>query len=160
MLLKHRLAIMGLFFFLSTSFVFGESSYGNPVDGRTYLTNGEFKTYNPEGQNVAKNEKVTISNVRLLTGEPDLKERVLVEELDSFIKSAENEAHAILAKNIAPARVLLQFNCQPNHHVVQIASQGSAQEAVLHELYDKTKALTPLKTSGEVIFQVEFNVSP
>lgn len=142
-----------------TNSAFGEESFENPVDGRKYNTDGEFKTYEPKNPRDINQEKITTKNVRLLTGEQELKDRIQIEDLAQFIKAAEKAAFISLAKNKAPALVLLQFNCQPNGHTVQIASQGDTQQAVLQELYDKTKTLAPLKTTGEVIFQVEFNVN-
>ena len=150
------------FLIMSTSFTsaHGEARYDNPVDHRSYITEGEFKTYKPETERDTTGQPVVTNGIRLLTGESDLKHRVRVEDLASFIKSAENRAYPILAKNNAPALVLVQFDCQPNRFEVKIASQGSPQESILQALYEAMKSLSPLQTRGEVTFQVELNVRP
>lgn len=150
------------FLIMSTSFTsaHGEARYDNPVDHRSYITEGEFKTNKPETERDTTGQPVVTNGIRLLTGESDLKQRVRVEDLASFIKSAENRAYRILAKNKAPALVLVQFDCQPNRFEVKIASQGSPQESILQALYEAMKSLSPLQTRGEVTFQVELNVRP
>ena len=145
---------------LFIGFAYAQAQYDNPVDGRSYVTEGEFKTYTPEKPRDTTWQKVVTNSIHLLTGEPDLKKRVRVEDLASFIKSAETKAYPILAKNQTPALILLQFDSQPNEHDVKIASQGNPQESILQELYDAMKELTPLRTTGEVMFQVEIHVRP
>ena len=144
---------------MTTSFspVHGEARYDNPVDHRSYITEGEFKTYKPETERDTTGQAVVTNGIRLLTGDPELKQRVRVEDLASFIKSAESRAYPILAKNNAPALVLVQFDCQPNRFEVKMASQGSPQESILQALDEAMKSLSPLQTRGEVIFQVELN---
>lgn len=138
----------------------GQERYDNPVDHRSYVTEGEFKTYKPDSEQDTSGQSVVTNGIHLLTGEPDLKQRVRVEDLASFIKSAEDKAYPILAKNKASALVLVQFDCQPNRFEVKMASQGNPQESILQALYEAMKSLSPLKTKGEVIFQVELNVRP
>ena len=158
----HIPSIIGGFLILSTSFssAHGQARYDDPVDHRSYVTEGEFKTYKPKTERDTTGQPVVTNGIRLLTGEPDLKQRVRVEELASFIRSAENKAYPILAKNNAPALVLVQFDCQPNRFEVKIASQGNPLESVLQALYEAMKTLPPLQTTGEVIFQVELYVRP
>jgi hypothetical protein len=116
--------------------------------------------YQPENPRDTSGQKVFTDHVNLLTGQQDLEKRVRVEDLASFIKSAEAKAYPILARNRGSALILLQFNCKPNKYDVTIASQGNTEESILQALYDAMKALTPLKTSGEVIFQLEIHVRP
>jgi hypothetical protein len=94
----------------------------------------------------------------LLTGEPELKTRITVEDMVAYIKQAEARAYAELAKNKSAMAALVQFNCQPEKCEVKLASQGQAEEATLQALYDALSKLPPLKTTGEVIFQLTFNV--
>ena len=147
---------------MTTSFspAHGQDRYDNPVDHRSYVTDGKFRIYKPSIERESTGQTVVTNGVRLLTGEPDLKQRVLVEDLASFIKSAESKAYPILAKNNAPALVLVQFDCQPNRFEVKIASQGNPQESILQALYEAMKSLSPPQTKGEFIFQVELNVRP
>lgn len=153
-----KIALSSLCLLLFTGPVFAEAKYENPVDGRTYVTEGQFKTYNPEHPRDQSYRKVATNGIRLLTGDPQLRERVQVNDLAAFIQAAEEKAYAILAQNKTSALVLLQFNCAPNWHEVKIATQGTVPEALLQALYESMKKLSPLRTKGEVIFQLELNV--
>lgn len=135
-----------------------QSTYENPVDEKTYVTSGEFKTYKPDVPRNTRGQRVTTGGITLLTAEPQLKERVKVEDLTGFIKAAEARAYTVLAKNKKAMVVLVQFNCQPGKCEVKLASQGEAAEATLQALYDSLVGLPALKARGEVAFQLKFDV--
>ncbi len=135
-----------------------QSRYGNPVDKQTYTTSGQFKTYKPDIPRDTHGQRVTTEGVTLLTGEPDLRSRVAVQDLANFIKTAEARAYPELAKNMKAMAALVQFNCKPGKCEVKLASQGEAAESTLQALYDVLSKLSPLDVSGEVVFQVKFNV--
>jgi len=145
---------------LAAPVVCAESHYVNPVDKKIYKTLGQFKTYAPDVPRDTRGQQVTTQGVVLLTGEPDLKLRVKVEDLSAYIKSIEGHAYSELAKNKTPMAVLVQFNCLPGKCEIKLASQGQAEEPTLKAFYDVLSMLDPLKTTGEVIFQVMFNVAP
>jgi hypothetical protein len=135
-----------------------QSRYDNPVDKKTYITPGQFKTYQPAVPRDDRGQRVTTQDIRLLTGEPDLKARVKVEDLAAFVKAAEVRAYAELARNKSAMEALVQFNCKPTKCEVELASQGKADKAILQALHDALTKLPPLKTTGEIIFQVRFSV--
>jgi hypothetical protein len=135
-----------------------QSRYDNPVDKKTYETSGEFKTYQPALRRDTSGQRVTTAGVTLLTGEPQLKSRVKLEELAAFIEAAEVRAYSELEKNKAPMAALVQFNCQPGRCEVKLVSQGQAENSTLQAIYDSLSNMAPLKATGEVIFQVEFRV--
>lgn len=137
-----------------------QSRYENPVDKKTYETSGQLRHYRPAVPRDTSGQRVTTQNVVLLTGEPDFKARVSVEDLAVFIKAAELRAYVELAKNKAAMAALVQFNCQPGKCEVKLASQGQAEEATLQSLHKSLSKIPPLKATGEVIFQVRFNVGP
>jgi len=135
-----------------------QSRYDNPLDNKTYETSGEFKTYQPASPKDTRGQRVTTAGVTLLTGEPELKSRVKVEELAAFIKEAEVRAYSELEKNKSPMSALVQFNCQPGKCQIKLASQGQAEKSTLQAIYDSLSKMVPLNATGEVIFQVEFRV--
>ena len=135
-----------------------QSQYENPVDKKTYVTSGQFKTYQPNTPRDTRGQRVRTEGIILLTGEPDLKLRVQVQDLADFIKSAEASAYIELAKNKKAMAALVQFNCQPGKCDIKLASQGEAEKATLQALHESLSKLPPLKLSGEVAFQVKFNV--
>lgn len=136
-----------------------QSRYENPVDKKTYQTSGQFKKYQPATPRDVRGQRVTTEEVILLTGEPDLESRVKVEDLTAFIKTAEARAYPELAKNKTAMVALVQFNCQPGKCEVKLASQGAAEGGTLQGLYESLSKLAPLRASGEVAFQVKFNVA-
>jgi hypothetical protein len=138
--------------------VAAQSRYENPVDKKIYETSGQFKTYQPSVPRDTRGQRVTTQNIMLLTGEPDLKVRVKVKDLAEYIKTAEACGYAELEKNKTAMSALVQFNCQPEKCEVKIASQGQAEETTLQALYDTLSKLPALRVTGEVAFQVMFNV--
>jgi len=145
---------------LPTPQVTAQSRYENPVDNKTYVTPGQFKTYQPAKARDTRGQRVTTQKVMLLTGEHDIKKRVKVEDLAEYIKAAEGRAYAELEKNKAAMTALVQFNCSPNKCQVKMASQGQAEEATLQALYDALAQLSPLRVTDDVAFQLMFNVGP
>ena len=135
-----------------------QSNYTNPIDGKTYTTPGEFRTYNPTNPKDQSKHRVKNEGITLLTGEPDVKARTSVEELARFLQEAEARTSKALDKNVGAAAVLVQFNCKPGQCTVQLAHDGKAQKSVLQGLYDSLSAMKPLQVSDEVIFQVTFKV--
>lgn len=135
-----------------------ESRYDNPVDKKTYVTPGEFKTYQPDKPRDQRGQRVTTEGVMLLTGEPDLKARTTVQELAAFIKEVEVRAYTELAKNKSAMSALVQFDCQPASCAIKLASQGDADKATLQALHDSLSRMPALKPRGDVAFQVKFNV--
>ncbi len=136
-----------------------QSRYENPVVQKTGETSGHFKTYHPVTSQDTTRQRVTTQHVVLLTAQSDLEMRVKVEDLATFIHSAEVQAYLVLAKNRSAMATLAQFNCYPGKCDVKLASQGQAEEATMQELYVALSSLTPPKVTGAVIFQVRFNVA-
>lgn len=134
------------------------SRYDNPVDRKAYVTSGEFKTYAPAVPQDTRGQRVTTAGVRLLTGEPDIKTRISAQDLAAFIKTVEAKASSELVRNKSAMAALVQFNCRPGKCEVKLVSQGQAENSTLQAFHDALIKLPPLKTSGEVIFQVEFRV--
>lgn len=135
-----------------------ESEYQNPVDGKTYVAPGGFKTYQPVVPRDTRGQRITTTGVTLLTSQADLQERTSVQELSLFIKSAEAKAYEVLARNKSAMVVLVQFNCAPGKCAVKLASQGEAENATLQKLYEVLTGLPALRTSGEATFQVQIRV--
>lgn len=135
-----------------------QSLYENSVDRKTYKASGQFETYRPNVPRDTRGQRVTTQNVMLLTGESDLKVRVKVEDLAAYIRMAEVGGYSELEKNKSAMAALVQFNCRPEKCEVKIGSHGAAEEATLTALYDTFSQLPTLKVTGEVAFQIVFNV--
>ncbi|MDP9607533.1 UNVERIFIED_ORG: hypothetical protein J2W38_007358 [Variovorax paradoxus] len=156
----HRFLLRGLLTSaaLASIAAVAQSRYENPVDGKTYETLGQFRTYVPAVPRQPGEHRTTTAGVTLLVGEAELQSRVKVEELAGFIKAVEARAYPELEKNKAPMALIVQFNCHPGKCEVKLVSQGNAEKSTLQALYDSLSKLAPLKATGEVIFQIEFRV--
>jgi hypothetical protein len=135
-----------------------ESEYLNPVDGKTYVAPGGFKTYQPEVPRNTLGQRISTIGVILLTSQADLQERTSVQDLSVFLKSVEAKAYEVLARNKSAMVVLVQFNCAPGKCAVKLASQGEAESATLQKLYAVLAGVPALRTSGEAIFQLQIRV--
>lgn len=136
-----------------------QSGSGNPAEQKTTATSDQSKTDHPAALQETKGQRVKMQHVTLLTTESDLAVRVKVEDLADFIQSAETQASIELSKNKSAMAALAQFNCRPGKCDVNLASQGQAEEARMQALYVALSKLPPPKVSGEIMFQVRFNVS-
>jgi hypothetical protein len=136
-----------------------QQRYDNPVDQQSYVTAGQWKTHLPATPRETRGQRVTTAGVLLLTGEPDVAARVTVADLGAYIKSVEALAYAELGQNKSAMKALVQLNCHPGKCAVAISTQGTADDARLQALHAALARTPPLKTTGEVVFQVAFNVA-
>lgn len=144
---------------LATATCHAEDRYDNPVDGMTYRTEGEFRTYEPEVRRIDPG-RVQNDGIVLLTGENEIGARTTVDDLVAFLEAAEKIAREALAANAGAGVVLIQFNCVPSRCEVQMAHQGEIDTAAMQATYDGVSALAPLATTGEVRFQLRLRVRP
>jgi hypothetical protein len=135
-----------------------ESSYANPADGTANVRPVQFKLYQPVTPRDQSKQRVKTEGVILLTGDSDIQNRITVADLSSFIRMVEQRAFAALENSKVPTQVMVQFSCIPNRCSIKIASDGKASNAVLQSLHDSLNAMPPLRASGEVIFQVKFQI--
>ena len=109
------------------------------------------------GEGTTKN-RVKTDVVRLLSSDGEMQSHTTADDLVAFIKTAQSKAYPILDESAAPAKVRVQFDCQPGQCEVALYTQGNARTPVLQALYDAMSGLAPLKCSGAASFQVQFSV--
>ena len=137
-----------------------ETAYPNPVDGRTYVAPGGWKTYEPKGGVKPSDKKVSLDGIRLLQSQDEIAARTTVEKLAAFIESARAAGDDVFSSYGKPAALLVQFTSAPGHHTVEIASQGEIPRELLQRYYDKLETLRPLDTTGQVRFQFGIRIAP
>tara|TARA_R110002072_G_scaffold302355_1_gene484888 strand:+ start:706 stop:1275 length:570 start_codon:yes stop_codon:yes gene_type:complete len=139
-----------------------DERFDNPVDKKTYIAEGGWKTYKPQQPApAAENARIHNGGVRLLTNQDELAQRTAVESLAAFIKRAEASAQSTLHEVTTNAQVLAQFTCTPEKHDVQLAHQGNVTQDQLQAFYDALLALEALPvSSGEVSFQLTIQIDP
>jgi hypothetical protein len=136
--------------------------YRNPVDQKTYVAPGGWKTYNPDVPRMEEpGKKVKCDQIRLLTAQDDIASRTTVEALTEFIKEAERLADQSFDKAGKPFRLLVQLYCRPAGHEVKVAHPGDAPQEMLQHYYDALTVAKKLPVKeGEVSFQLELSVNP
>ncbi|WP_435008730.1 hypothetical protein P12x_000002 [Tundrisphaera lichenicola] len=136
--------------------------YLNPVDGKTYVAPGGWKTHQPETRRPDEpGKKVKVENVRLLTSEADISIRTSVSDLATFLREAERLADETLGKSGRQFQVIAQFKCNPAGQQVELSYQGDATKELLQAYFDALEAAGKLPVKGgEVAFQIELTVSP
>ena len=82
-----RLILLTLLSFFGNSMAEDKSEmYQNPVDGKTYVAPGGWKSYQPtQGISPQENKKVIVAGIRLLSAQNDFEERSSVVELAAYL---------------------------------------------------------------------------
>jgi hypothetical protein len=139
-----------------------DEAFHNPVDNKTYVAPGGWKSYKPAVPRPDEpGKKVKTDQVRLLTSQDEIAARTTVKELTSFIKEAERLAEESLENSETPFRLMVQFNCKPDGHNVKLAHQGDAKQELLQRYHDGLTAAKKLPVrDGEVAFQLEMSIRP
>jgi hypothetical protein len=135
-------------------------AYQNPVDGRTYVSPGGWKTYLPQGK-VAPDStaKVRLASVRLLNPQSDFAE-LGVDVLSNYIKRVVSHAEASFAGGKG-GTILAQFTCGARGQSVKLASKGEVDKALLQKFYEQLAAMEKLEVKGrDLAFQVEIQIGP
>ena len=138
------------------------SQYQNPVDGKTYVTNGQWQDYQPQNpQPVAQDSKVVLDHVRLLTDQNTVAANLSTEQLSQYIKDVTAAVTGATEETSAPFQLMLQFELSPSDTPkLQLADRGGADNTVLRKVYDAALAVTAPSPSAQALsFQVMFNVN-
>ena len=135
-------------------------TYENPVDRKTYVAEGGWKTYSPDSpRDTEEKSRIHTGGIRLLTAQNDIAARTSVKSLAAFAKEAEKAAQESLGSVTTESTVLAQFTCTPTEHTVELAHQGAVTEDALQTFYDRLLALDKLPVaSHEVSFQLEIRI--
>jgi len=136
--------------------------YHNPVDKKTYVAPGGWKTHQPETPRPDEPaRKVKTERVRLLTSEADMAARTDVSAVVAYLREVERLADVSFGASGKHFRVMVQFTCKPAGHEVKLAHQGDATQELLQAYLDALIAAKKLPVrDGEVSFQLELSVSP
>ena len=138
-----------------------DKAYHNPVDGKTYVSEGGWRLYEPDvPRPEVPGQKVRTKAVRLLMSDDDIAAQTTVIELATFVKEAERLADETFSKSDQEATVLVQFDCIPSGHQVRLAYQGEVSQELLQQYYDALKGATKLPVKNDkVVFQLELLVN-
>ena len=137
--------------------MYPDEVYHNPVDKKTYVAPGGWKTYQPATPRPDEpGRELKIAHVRLLASEADVAARTDVSDLAAFLREAERLANVSFGSSGKQFRVLVQVTCGPSGHEVEMAHEGDATRELLQAYYDGLVAAKKLPVrEGEVSFQFE-----
>src|SRR5262245_42229322 len=110
--------------------------YHNPMDQKTYVAPGGWKSYQPESPRPDEpGRKVKTERIRLLTSEADMVARTDVSDVAAFLREAQRLADVSLGSSGKQFRVMAQFTCKPTGHEVALAYQGDGTPELLQAYY-------------------------
>lgn len=152
-------ALVFLFFAVSGESTAQDTTYKNPVDGKTYVSPSGWVTYSPESRTLEANKKIRILNIRLLQGDDEMAARTTAEDLAVFIKSANEVAIQVFSSYDGQAVLMTQFTCQPDKCEAKISSSGNPPHELLQSYDKKLGELPPAKVCGQVKFLVTTGIN-
>jgi len=121
----------------------GKKTYVNPVDGKSYTTDGEYKEYTPEGGVKTKSGPVQPLNVVLLTEQSKIPAIISIDELAEFIKGVDSVVIKQLSDVKDTGQIILQFTLFSDKKAkVAISYQGSIKTEHLNELSKKIEVFS------------------
>ncbi|WP_141100912.1 hypothetical protein [Roseateles aquatilis] len=129
------------------------------LDQESPSASGQSQTYFQDRSRDARGQRVTMAGVTLLMPEAEIQKRTTVQDLAAFVKTAEASASRVLELNPSAMSARVQFECRVARCGIKLATKGDVEKTVRQALQDALVKLPPLKTSGEVHFQVEFRVA-
>ncbi len=138
------------------------SQYHNPVDGKTYVTNGQWQYYQPQNpQPIAQDSVVVLDQVRLLTDQNTVAANLSTEQLSQYIKDITTAVTGVAGETLTPYQLMIQFELSPSDTPkLQLAYQGGADNTVLQKVYDATlNVAAPSPMTQVLSFQVMFKVN-
>jgi hypothetical protein len=136
--------------------------FQNPVDGRTYIAPGGWRTYRPDQARPQESAGVRLESVTLLTAQADFDSRTSQDDMVTFIREVVRLAEDPLGSAGTKFQVMVQFKCRPDGHDVELAHQGDAPQERLQQYFDAPLiAAKRLPVShGELSFLVEISADP
>jgi tetratricopeptide (TPR) repeat protein len=141
-----------------------DQAYHNPIDGKTYVAPGGWRTYQPQpgAKTEPVKEKVKVDHVRLMTPEDEIASRTSVKDLAKFVKQAEQIASKTFGKSDKGLKLLVEFTCSPSGHELQIAHQPEdVDKELLQAFYAALAKMDKLPVKeGKLAFQIQWTVSP
>lgn len=138
----------------------GKDTYVNPVDNKTYQTEGEWKEYTPEGKRIGQGN-VQTKQIILLTNENDIESRISVERLAEFIKNAEGIIYQEFNESDKKGELLIQFNINDTGiPKVSISLKDDVDEEITAQVDERLKEITGYATNQDsVLFQLHISIN-
>ena len=130
----------------------GTNCFVDPFDGKQYPN---LQSYVPTGSSKTGENDTT---VYLLTNQDLIGERVTVEGLVSFIKSAKQHVIDATKANKADFLLLMRFDLNPKSYGVKIFTSKPVDKAMLQSIQDSLDSLKPPAVTGQVLFCVQYSI--
>ena len=138
----------------------GKDTYANPVDNKTYQTEGEWKEYSPEEKRVDEGN-VKTKQIILLTNENDIDSRISVESLAEFIKNAEDIIYKGYNKSDKKGELLVQFNInETGIPKISISLKDDVDEEITTQVDKRLKEIKGYATKQDsILFQLHISIN-
>ncbi|NRA37116.1 MAG: hypothetical protein HRU15_03165 [Planctomycetes bacterium] len=135
-------------------------NYENSVDGKTYVAEGGWKTYESQNPKAITKDKIHLESMRLLTSENEIVKFITISDLSAFVKIAESIVQESGDNLLGPGKLLVQFDCSKDVNRVKLAQKGEAQGEQLQPIYDALSKMDALLgKDGNISFQMVVNIN-
>jgi len=111
-------------------------TYQNPIDNKTYKTNGEFKTYlnGKEVDSLSKGIKETkLEKVVFLSGDKELKENSSIEDIKLLTNKTNTIFNELFKDSKKPGKIMIQFELLKEKNEIKFAVQDDLDLAIMKE---------------------------
>ncbi len=130
----------------------GTNCFVDPYDGKQYPN---LQSYVPTGTSKTGENDTT---VYLLTSQDLIGERVTVEALVSFIKSAKQRVIDATKANKTDFLLLMRFDLNPKSYGVRLFTSQAVDKDLLQSIQDSLDSLKPPSVTGQVLFCVQYSI--
>lgn len=139
----------------------GKYIYINPVDGYTYESEGQWKTYNKKDTPHIEG-RILLKPIILLSNQNDMERIVGIERLASFIKLNESVIKKELSGIAGEGEVLIQFTLNTNTTEIQMSFKGGLDSETLGNVLKELMIVCKHQTSFEdqYIYQLHYQILP
>lgn len=137
----------------------GKKHYINPVDQKMYSTEGEFKTYYPEGE--VKIKVTELDHVVLLNGDDELNESIDIDGVALLIENIKTIFQKYFAESKGSGRIMIQVNIfKDKEFEFQYATQENIDLEMMTAFEKEMRGLKTINSRKyEIVFQLVFRVN-
>jgi hypothetical protein len=140
-----------------------KKSYDNPIDNRTLITDGSFKSYQ-NGNEVyitSQGEKETkLEKVIFLSSDSELKANTSIEDIQTIIEKTNKIFEDLFKKSEKPGKIMIQFELGEKKNIIQFAVRDDLDLDIMKEFEKRVnEEKYPNSKKSTIKFQVIYKVN-
>lgn len=140
-----------------------KKSYDNPIDNRTLITDGSFKSYQ-NGNEVyitSQGEKETkLEKVFFLSSDSELKANTSIADIQTIIEKTNKIFEDLFKKSEKPGKIMIQFELGEKKNIIQFAVRDDLDLDIMKEFEKRVnEEKYPNSKKSTIKFQVIYKVN-